>query len=78
MSEELKAVVANSKDIPSKIQTLLTLMEEAEAIVSSLSGEELEAINDFHAEDYSLNYCTRWGLQAAEELSEFIQEVKKN
>ena len=51
------------------IAQIKALLDEAETLLVSLSNETQENINDFHNENYSLNHCIRWGIQASDELT---------
>ena len=50
------------------IATILSCMLKADEAFRSLNAEENEACLDLHKEGSSLNHCTRWGLQAADEI----------
>ena len=54
-----------------KIQKLL---DEANDIYETLSDRQKDKLLGFHTEQYSLPHCLRWGLQAAEENIEGIEE----
>lgn len=56
------------------VETILRCMQEADAAFQSLSADENKACFDFHNEGSSLNHCTRWGLQAAEEVHAEVTE----
>jgi len=46
-------------------------------IVNSLPNDVQMAIHEFHVENCGLLHCTRWGLQASEELINFAKEIIK-
>jgi hypothetical protein len=59
------------------IETILRCMQEADEAFQSLNAQENKACFEFHNEGGSLNHCTRWGLQAAEEIHEAVTESDK-
>lgn len=63
-------IVILSKEEKQILQKINKLFEEADNLFSELSLNVQEAILDYHHENYSLNHCIRWGLQASEELTQ--------
>jgi hypothetical protein len=52
-----------------KLKRIKLLFEEIDKLFNELSDIDQEKIFEYHAENYSLNHCVRWGLQTAEELT---------
>lgn len=50
------------------IQEINKLFNQAEDLFLSLSNETQDKILEYHNENYSLNHCIRWGIQASDEL----------
>lgn len=58
----------NSTQLKYKMRQINRHFEKIEEILNSLPNGVQEEILEFHGSDATLQYCTRWGLQAAEEL----------
>lgn len=54
----------------SSMSTIQEALKKAEDLFRSLSEEEKQQIHAFHNENYSLNHCIRWGVQAIDEIIE--------
>lgn len=63
-------IVILSKEEKQILEHINELFDRAETLFNKLSLDTQEAILNFHNENYSLNYCLRWGLQASNELLE--------
>lgn len=58
-----------SKRSVESVGIILGLFEKASFEFNNLTTDEQEQIHRFHNENFSLNHCIRWGLQAATEVS---------
>lgn len=57
-----------------KLERIHGLLEQASAVFYSLPTPVQDRINDIHHEDTNMAYCLRWGIKAAEEAQERVQE----
>ena len=63
------------KQFRRKLEKIQKRFEEIEETLNELPiGLQVE-INDFHNDDATLQYCTRWGLSGISELIEAYDEV---
>ena len=60
-----KTTFITARETISRIEDLLT---EAETLIDKLPSAIQTAIRNAHNESASLQYCLRWGLQAAKEI----------
>ncbi len=61
-----------------KVKRILAHLEKAQALLDGMSDVNKEKIFKLHNEDYTLQYCLRWGIAAAEQvLDEYLGKVKK-
>jgi hypothetical protein len=58
-----------NKEEKKAIKEINKLFNQAEDLFLTLSNETQEKILDYHNENYSLNHCIRWGIQASDELT---------
>lgn len=49
------------------------LLSEAQEAWNELSDAEKEEIHNLHDEQYSLDYCLRWGESAANEARDYAE-----
>ena len=56
------------------IEKILRCMQDADEAFRTLNTVEKQACFDFHNESSSLNHCTRWGLQSAEDIHNEVSE----
>lgn len=66
--------VPSSKQEADNLKKIHEKFEEIETLLFEMSLQAQKQILDFHHEGYTLQHCTRWGLQASEEL---LREVGK-
>ena len=52
------------------IQKIQKLLDKVDDLASSLSDNLKFEIENYHLEKHTLSHCTRWGLQAANEIIE--------
>jgi len=57
-----------AKETRKLLVQIYSKQEEIETLFNKISAEDQDNIYEFHAENYSLNHCIRWGLQASENL----------
>ncbi len=67
----------NSTQLKYKMRQINRHFEKIEEILNSLPQGLQEEIQEFHNSDATLQYCTRWGLQASEELYKDAKKVLK-
>lgn len=67
----------NSTQLKYKMRQINRHFEKIEEILNSLPNGVQEEILEFHGSDSTLQYCTRWGLQASEELYDDAKKVLK-
>jgi len=63
------------KQFRRKLEKIQKRFEEIEETLNELPLGLKEEILDFHNSDATLQHCTRWGLQASEELIEAYEQV---
>ena len=65
-----------------KMQQINNHFERAEEILNSLPQGIQQEIQDYHNEEATIAHCTRWGLQATEELhrdaKNFLRKAEEN
>lgn len=65
------------KQFRRKLEKIQKRFEEIEETLNELPQGLKEEVREFHESDATLQYCSRWGLQASEELIEAYEEVHK-
>jgi nitrogenase molybdenum-iron protein alpha/beta subunit len=63
------------KEFRRKLEKIQRRFEEIEETLNELPEGLREEVREFHNPDATLQYCTRWGLQASTELVEAYEEV---
>jgi len=60
-----------------KIKEIRCLIDKAQDIYNALPDEDQNEIFKEHHENYSMGYCLRWGLTAADDIIRLCQEAKQ-
>jgi hypothetical protein len=60
-----------------KMERMRKLFDKAEDLLNTIPNGLQEELADYHNEEYSLQHCIRWGLQASEELRDNAKKIIK-
>lgn len=65
------------KQFRRKVEKINKRFEEIEETLNELPLGIREQLIEFHNHDSTLQYCTRWGLQASGEIIEHYDEIHR-
>jgi len=66
-----------ASEFKKKIKQINQHFNKIEDLLNSLPEGLQEGIREYHNEEATLQHCTRWGLQASEEILEDTKKVYK-